>query len=434
MRLISLELERVGSSSFSSFLLYIPAQECQVRFCLTILARASILCLVQPSKALQQFANGLVAGQSKPMAGYLRDLLFGISTSHSVMLSEIGRALGEDTKLITTEIRLSRNLVNPNLKEESIQESYLKTVEPYVRDAVIALDISEIRKDYAQKQEYLCGVWDNSRKERVLGYWLLAVEAVSPDGLHFPLWLEAFSHTAPDFKSQTHSVGNAVRRVLPYVGKRCVWVLDRGFDGSYYIGMLEAADLTYCIRQVGKRTVIAEDGRTLSTANLAATIPKPHIGKWRYLRKGREYPTMFRFGSALITFPKDGRQRRLVIVQFPRYKKPMMLLTNSLTDTPAALLRIITAYLKRWGIEEGIRLVKQTFDLENVRALSFIGIRRLTFLACLAYGFLCLFARRAGKRALRGVLGTYSSFGQAPHFLYYRLAKALALAIMLRGP
>ncbi len=130
MRLISLELERVGSSSFSWLRLYIPGQECQVRFYLTILARASILCLVQPSKALQQFANRLVAGQTKPMAGYLRDLLFGISISHSVMLSEIGRALREDAKLITTEIRLSRNLVNPNLKEEDIQESYLKTVGP----------------------------------------------------------------------------------------------------------------------------------------------------------------------------------------------------------------------------------------------------------------------------------------------------------------
>jgi hypothetical protein len=47
---------------------------------------------MQASKALQRFTGELGVGQSKPMAGYLRDMLFGISASHSAMLSEIGRA------------------------------------------------------------------------------------------------------------------------------------------------------------------------------------------------------------------------------------------------------------------------------------------------------------------------------------------------------
>lgn len=60
---------------------------------------------------------------------------------------------------------------------------------------------------------------------------------------------------------------------------------------------------------------------------------------------------------------------------------------------------------------------------------SFAGIKRLTLFAYLAYGFLCLFARRAGKRALRAILGAYKSFGRTPHFAYYRLASAIALLI-----
>ena len=111
-----------------------------------------------------------------------------------------------------------------------------------------------------------------------------------------------------------------------------------------------------------------------------------------------------------------------------------MLLTNSLADSPSALLRVIIAYFKRWGIEEGNRLVKQIFDLENVRALSFAGIRRLTLFAYLAYGFLCLFAKRLGKRALGLILKGYKSFGETPHFIYYRLAQAVALALLRAGP
>src|SRR5713226_8795238 len=131
---------------------------------------------MQPSKALQEFTGRLAAGQTKPMAGYLHDMLFGISTRHSAMLSEIGRALGEDADLITTEIRLSRTLVNRNLDESAVRSLYLKAVKPFVRDAVVALDFSEIRKEYAEKQEWLCGIWDDTRAEKARGYWLLNIE------------------------------------------------------------------------------------------------------------------------------------------------------------------------------------------------------------------------------------------------------------------
>ncbi len=74
--------------------------------------------------------------------------------------------------------------------------------------------------------------------------------------------------------------------------------------------------------------------------------------------------------------------------------------------------------------------------MENVRALSFAGIRRLVLFAYLAYGFLCLFAKRAGKAVLRSVLRLYKSFMPTtrPHFIYYRLAHAMAFALMRAGP
>src|SRR3990170_1913951 len=221
---------------------------------------------VQPSKALRQFTEDLNVGQSRPMGGYLKDMVSGIAMSHSAMLSEIGRTWEEDAKLITTEMRLSRNLSNRNLKEDAIREQYLSAVEPFIQDAVIALDFSEIRKDYSEKQEWLCDIWDNSKKEKARGYWLLNIEAVDKEGKHFPLWLEPFSQEADGYESQARVVKHGMERVAAHTGKDCVWVLDRGFDGAGYVQMLEEAGLTYCIRQVGKRTVISEDGEQRATS------------------------------------------------------------------------------------------------------------------------------------------------------------------------
>ncbi len=390
---------------------------------------------MRPLKMLQAFTERVAIGQTKPMTGFIRDMLYGIATGRSTMLSEIGRALGEDADLITTEMRLSRNLANTNLRDSSMRKLYLQTVRPYIEDAVVALDFSEIRKEYSEKQEWLCGIWDDSRGEKARGYWLLNIEAIDGKGRHFPLWLEPFSQNAPEYKSQAKTVEDGIRQVRQYAGDRCIWVLDRGFDGASYIGILEANRLTYCVRQVGKRRVIGEDGRPALTAELAATVDTPHMGRWRVVRKGREYPTFFHYGSCLVTFPQDGKQRRLIVVRTGS-QRPLMLLTNELSAKPAAILWVVIAYFKRWGVEEGTRLVKQIFDLENVRAMSFAGIRRVVLFAYLAYGFLCLFARRAGKAAVRAVLRLYKSFmpDAPPHYIYYRLACAVAVALMRAGP
>lgn len=353
------------------------------------------------------------------------------------MLSEIGRALGEESDLITTEMRLSRNLVNRNIDEAAIREHYMEAVAPFLRQAVIAVDLSEIRKEYSRKQEWLCGIWDDTRGEKGYGYWIMGIEAIDGERRHFPLWMEPFSQVAPGYKSQALIVENAVRQVAAHAGKNCVWVFDRGFDGANYIDMMESLGLTYCIRQVARRRkVISADGQPTFTGDIAARTETPNLGQWHSVRKGRELPFFFRFGTTAVTLPHDGKARQLIVVRITGHKEPMLLLTNGRTNTIAAVLKLITAYFTRWGIEEGTRLVKQVFDLENVRAMSFAGIRRICLFAYLAYGFLCLFAKRAGKTALRLALRFYKSFtpNVPPHFIYYRLAHALAAVFLSEGP
>ena len=67
----------------------------------------------------------------------------------------------------------------------------------------------------------------------------------------------------------------------------------------------------------------------------------------------------------------------------------MVLLTNDDITTAKQAARIVTAYMRRWGIEEGIRCWKQSTHVEDFRVRNWNSIRRLTFFSMLAYGIGC---------------------------------------------
>ena len=169
------------------------------------------------SHKLAQFAALAGRGLSRPLYKFLRDMLTGMVAKKSILLSDIGRALNEKTELLYTEKRLSRNLTHGNLGDVEIRENYLRGVRQDTENAVIAFDLSDVRKEYSKDQPYLAGIWDDSRKEKAHGYWLTMAEAVRPDGKHIPLWLEAWSQKTPDFRSQNIQIRSEERRV----GKEC---------------------------------------------------------------------------------------------------------------------------------------------------------------------------------------------------------------------
>jgi hypothetical protein len=70
--------------------------------------------------------------------------------------------------LIKTEDRLSRNLQAEELEShlsERLVELGSRRVEA---DTVLCLDLSDMRKEYAEKMEYLDEVWDGQKKAAVI--------------------------------------------------------------------------------------------------------------------------------------------------------------------------------------------------------------------------------------------------------------------------
>ena len=154
------------------------------------------------SHRLEEYANSLAQGQRKPQRKFIRDILYGMCTSHSIMLSDSSRALDESKDLLYTEKRLSRNLNSDRLSDGQLRQKYLERVSERTEKAVIAVDLTAIAKPYSKAQECLGWVREESKKTIARGYWAVHVHCIRPDGEHIPLWLEPYSTTAPGFQSQ----------------------------------------------------------------------------------------------------------------------------------------------------------------------------------------------------------------------------------------
>ena len=124
-------------------------------------------------------------------------MLFGIQSCQDLKLSNIGRALGAANPLILTEKRLSRNLKHAELEAE-LTTKLLDMANARIRqDTVLALDLNDICKEYAQQMEHLRTVWDGSSDETRPGYWLVDVTGAEIHGSEIvPVCQKLFSTKA----------------------------------------------------------------------------------------------------------------------------------------------------------------------------------------------------------------------------------------------
>ncbi len=161
-------------------------------------------------------------------------MLYGIQASKDVKLSNIARSLNEEIPLIKTESRLSRNLGRMDLTESINGKLIAEGSERIQQETVIALDLSDLDKPYAEKMEYLAWVRDGSTGEtKSKGYWLMDVLGADVEGEDLiPLYGELYSQEARGFRSENRQILDAMDRVMAGVGLKGIWAIDRGGDRS----------------------------------------------------------------------------------------------------------------------------------------------------------------------------------------------------------
>ena len=244
---------------------------------------------------MSKYSGIISKNLSKAKQRLVREMLYGIQAGKDIKLSCITRALNESIPLLKTEDRLSRNLDDCDFTDTINNEIVRLGSRKVLDDMVIAIDPGDIRKKYASRMEYLCKVHDGSEHEVGDGYWLC--KAVAADIEHkavIPLYLEAYSQEAHDFKSENDQIFKVIDAVDNHIGKKGIYAVDRGGDrGKLYNKFLEKKKEKRFVIRLTKTRDLVHKGVKKNCHEMASALPCPH--------------------EAVIIRYEDGKERKITI-------------------------------------------------------------------------------------------------------------------------
>ncbi len=376
---------------------------------------------------ITRYGQKISGGYKKPVRRWMTQMLYGIQASKDVKLSNIARSLNEGIALIKTENRLSRNLGRMDLTESINGKLVAEGGKRIGQETVIALDLSDLDKPYAEKMEYLAFVRDGSTGEiRSRGYWLIDVLGADVEGEELiPLYGELYSQEAKDFKSENRQILNAMDRVRERIGQKGIWAIDRGGDRSKLLkGFLERK-IRFVVRLVGDRDLILKDGQKKNALKIAWECHCPHQRELKVEKDGETKKKTICVGQIRVKLSFSEEALFLVVVK-GWGEKPMMLLTN-VTVKSQGVMRILEIYLTRWKCEESYRFIKQAYNLEDIRVLSYTALRNMMVLVQAVFYFV---SAELGKNLklnilLKKLFEKAKRFFEIPEFRQYAIADGI---------
>jgi hypothetical protein len=379
---------------------------------------------------LSKFSGIISKGFSKPKRRLIKEFLYGIQATKDVKLSNIGRSLNEDQGLIKTEDRLSRNLDDVDFTDGINREICRLGGSKVLDDMVIAIDPGDIRKKYARKMEYLCGIYDGSRNEVGNGYWLC--KCVAADIEHrrvIPLYCEAWSQEAEGFLSENDQLFGAIDTVSRYVGSRGIWAIDRGGDRNRILERFLSPEgpKRFVIRLTKSRDLVHRGVRK-NCYKIAKALPCDFKATLITYQEGEEKVRTVWYNAISVKLPKTDERLFMVVVK-GFGAEPMMLLTSCRIHLRGkeSIWRIVEIYLTRWKCDESFRYIKQSYNLEDMRVRSYTAIRNLVVLVLAVSYFAAVYLGQNLKLKIlveRIFLVSKRFFG-VPSFFNYAIADGL---------
>ena len=379
---------------------------------------------------LSKFSGIISKDFSKAKRRLIKEMLYGIQATKDVKLSNISRSLHEEQALIKTEDRLSRNLDDVDFTEGINAEICRLGASKVLDDMVIALDPSDIRKEHARRMECLCRIRDGSENELGDGYWLC--KAVAADIEHkqvIPLYCEAYSQEAEDFKSENDQLLRAIDTVSRHVGSRGIWAMDRGGDrGIIFERFLHRDEVKRFVIRLQRKRDLVHRGVKKNCHELAQVLACPFKATLIKYEDGKEKVRTVCYTAVSVKLP--GADEQLVLVVVKGFgKDPLMLLTNCAVNfrQKDSVWRIVEIYLTRWKCDESFRYIKQSYNLEDVRVRSYTAIRNVVVLILAVSYFAAVYLGQNLKLKIlveRIFLVSKRFFG-VPSFFNYAMADGL---------
>lgn len=379
---------------------------------------------------ITKFSGILSIDLDKTAGRFIKEAIYGIIASQSVMLTEIGRQLESKVRLKKIEERFSRQLNKSQIWERVHRQILSLARSRVTKDTLLIFDLSDIHKPYAEKMEYLAKVRDGSSLQGniVDGYWTNQVIAAELGSNELtPLYSSLYSQESPGFISENEEINGAIGFVSKETGNQGVWVIDRGGDRDKIYEPLIKNNREFIIRLVGERNLICR-GKPIRALWLAYACPCPYKETIVRVKNGEEFVYRVSYGAVSVRLPWSNKPLTLVVVK-GYGKKPMMLLTSlPVNRSKGGIKRIIQSYIKRWSIEETIRFVKQTYDLENIRVLKYRRLQNMMALLLAVFYFIAVILDQSNKLTIMAghILKSAKRVFGIPDFKYYALGDGIS--------
>ena len=338
-----------------------------------------------------KYSGTISKGLGKIKKRLVKEMIYGIQASKDVKLSNIGRSLHEDIPLIKTEDRLSRNLGSEDLSGHLNYEILRLASNKVDETMVIAIDPGDLMKPYAKEMENLCNIYDGSQHTNARGYHLCQVTAanIAHDRI-VPLYCEAYSSEADDYPGGSEKIIEIVQEVKRYIGNKGTWAIDRQGDDIDIIRGFTNEKLDFVVRLTSKRYLHFGNNtnRQVKAERIHNHVKIPYKAHIYITKDGKEDFIHLEYGAITVALPEypDTWYTLVVIKGFG--KIPMLLLTNKQLNIHdnKQLWQIVDIYLTRWKCDECYRYIKQSYNLEDFRVMSYNSIRNITaFVHAIAY-------------------------------------------------
>jgi hypothetical protein len=376
---------------------------------------------------IDYFSGELSKGLPKTAQRFVREMVYGIQARQSVMLTEVARALEEPIRLKKSHDRLSRQLSREGLGKVLGNNLLARAARHIKEDTLLIIDPTDISKKYAKHMQYLTKVRDGSAGQIRDGYWVCSVVGAQLDSYEIiPLYQHLYSAEAPEFISENAEILRCIDTICSYIGKRGIWVMDRGGDRGELIKPFLEKSKKFLIRLVGNRHLIQE-GKLRLAADIAAGCQCPYSETVVKEDKGQERVFHIEFGFRRVLFPDHKGALYLLVVK-GLGQDPLMLLTNlALRRSRKVLWRMVKRYLRRWAIEETIRFWKQSYDVENIRVIGYRSLQNMMSLILVVSYFAAKVLDVGSKLKITAayVLKAAKRVFGIPDFRYYAIADGL---------
>ena len=352
-------------------------------------------------------------------------MLYGISKSKDVLLSNIAEALDENTKKAYVIDRLSDNLACD--LDDNIDKNYCDTVmDSFGENPIFIIDDSDVIKPLGEKFEDLGIVRDGSSKNKNYekGYHVTEIVGLTKDKRQpISIFSKIHSSTSKDYVSANTITFEGLDKVIKMLNeknKKGIFVNDRGYDSNeifkYYLKQTQ-----YFIIRLKENRKVYKDHKWYKIT----TIRDSRKGKvkMKLFFQGEEKECYISVLKVQITAEK--RWINLILV-YGLGKTPMMLASNIAIRSKEDLIKTGRCYIDRWRIEEYFKFKKQEYNFENFRVRTLKSINNLNKMLTYAIGLIGLLSEKINKKEfVNTIIKESKSLKENVYLWFYQLSRGI---------